>query len=103
MSYRHRPLLIFVVLLNRVVTGTIGRLNEEGRRAVGEYLVSKGYGEWLDSNRNTMRVTWRTPDDWGRIIYKHFSDSGLLGTIYTFYELHSGDVSEGTGRRWSVH
>lgn len=75
----------------------IGRLDEEGRIAIGEYLASKGYGEWIDANRKTMRVTWRTPDDWGRIIYKHFADSGLLGTIYTFYELHSGDVSEGTG------
>lgn len=75
----------------------LGRLNEEDRLSIAEDLSLKGYGEWTDSNRKTMRVTWRTAEDWGRIIYSHFTTNALLGTIYTFYELHSGDVSEGTG------
>lgn len=46
-----------------------------------------------------MRITWRTAEDWGRIIYSFFSQNSLLGTVYTFYELHSGDLSHGTGRK----
>ncbi|XP_066919493.1 vacuolar protein-sorting-associated protein 25-like [Clytia hemisphaerica] len=55
-------------------------------------LAKTGHVEW-DNDKEKQRcfVMWRTPDEWGEQIYKWIGDNGMLDTVCTLYELHSGD------------
>jgi ESCRT-II complex subunit VPS25 len=34
---------------------------------------------------------WRTPEEWGNLIWKWAMDNGFTNTVCTLYELHSGE------------
>jgi len=75
----------------------IGRkLDSEARTAIAQNLIDSGHGEWNDINHNSMTITWRTAGDWGQVMYQHANELELVDTVYTLYELHSGDISRGT-------
>jgi len=72
-------------------------LDAEGRRAVGEALVEAGLGEWEDATRTRVRVSARTPEAWGAIIYAWAAQTARVGgSICTLYEIHSGDDAAST-------
>lgn len=78
-------------------------LNLEARRAIAQDLIKKGYATALqevslDSVKSlgklpSLRISWRTVNDWASLIYDYALKYELLDTIYTIYELHSGDLS----------
>jgi len=66
------------------------RLNKDGISAVVQSLIQHGNAEWADESQTSLHIIWKSAEvisgevlDWARK-----NDSG---TIYTIYELHSGD------------
>mmetsp|Transcript_4949 Transcript_4949/g.10286 ORF Transcript_4949/g.10286 Transcript_4949/m.10286 type:complete len:182 (+) Transcript_4949:261-806(+) len=70
-------------------------LDEPGRKAVAQDLIDSGHGQWQDFGK-TLYVFVKTPSEWASIIYDFVQQNGLGGTIYTVYELHSGDLTRNT-------
>lgn len=54
-------------------------------------LHKKGNIEWTDKTKRQCIVMWRTPNEWGSLIYKWAADRGLINSVCTLYELANGD------------
>ena len=55
-------------------------------------LASAGNLEWLDKGRTRAHVYWRTPEQWGALIYGWARENGMTGgAVCTFFELTQGD------------
>ncbi|XP_071482964.1 vacuolar protein-sorting-associated protein 25-like isoform X1 [Diadema antillarum] len=67
------------------------KLSAEGIQAVLEDLRVKGNIEWTDKGRTRCLVMWRTPEEWGNLIYRWASNNGMTNTVCTLYELTSGE------------
>ncbi|XP_037078379.1 vacuolar protein-sorting-associated protein 25-like [Pollicipes pollicipes] len=67
------------------------RLSEESIQAVLDELASTGHVEWIDKSKRRCYVFWRTPTEWGQLIYAWVTDSGMTGSVCTFFELTQGD------------
>jgi len=67
------------------------RLPPEAINKVLEELLKKGHIEWTDKSRRQCLVMWRTPEEWGKLIYKWAMDKGHKNSVCTFYEITSGE------------
>lgn len=54
--------------------------------------------EWEDSTQTVLRIMWKTPEALALDIYEWASKKEVLGTVYTFYELLSGDEYTDSGK-----
>ncbi|XP_030822157.1 vacuolar protein-sorting-associated protein 25 isoform X3 [Camarhynchus parvulus] len=50
--------------------------------------------EWLDKNKTSFLIMWKRPEEWGKLIYQWVSKNGLTNSVFTLYELVSGDDTE---------
>ena len=73
------------------------RLSEECVQALVNYLISEKEAEWEDSSHARLRLIFVSPEVIAGEIYSWISARGLLNTVYTIYELHSGEDSQGSG------
>mmetsp|Transcript_8380 Transcript_8380/g.14833 ORF Transcript_8380/g.14833 Transcript_8380/m.14833 type:complete len:176 (-) Transcript_8380:101-628(-) len=71
------------------------KLDSAGREAIAKDLLDSGHGSWHDVGK-TLYVYLKTPSEWATIIYEFAQKNGLTDTIYTLYEIHSGDLTRGT-------
>jgi len=71
------------------------RLKPDTIRTIFEYIVSQGHGEWLDKGKSRLLILWRTPEEWGSLLYKWISDNGQTDTVLTVWELLNGDNAVG--------
>jgi len=57
-----------------------------------EVLAKQGHVEWQDlkSKKNCI-IMWRTPEEWGKLIYDWAKGFGMVNTVCTLYELTNGD------------
>jgi len=69
------------------------KLSAEGRLEVAKRLVATGHGQWQTPEK-TLLVFVKTPSEWASIIYDFVQQNALTGTIYTIYEIHSGDLTK---------
>ena len=60
-----------------------------------EDLRSHGHLEWTDKTRRRCHVYYRTPEEWGTLIYAWARENGMGGAVCTFYELTEGDEAAG--------
>jgi len=67
------------------------RLSEESIQAILDELAATGHVEWTDKAKKRCYVFWRTPSEWGQLIYSWVTDSGMTGSVCTFFELTQGD------------
>ncbi|KAK4036671.1 hypothetical protein OUZ56_028714 [Daphnia magna] len=71
---------------------TIDRqLSSEGIKRVLEILQENNQIEWCDKSKKQCFVYWKTPQEWGNLIYCYIIDKGMTNTVCTFYELTEGD------------
>lgn len=65
------------------------------------HLVSTGSGEWVDSGKTQCRIYYRSPQEWAARLHAHVESTAMSSsnTLYTLFELHSGDALYGTGER----
>ncbi|XP_033618957.1 vacuolar protein-sorting-associated protein 25 isoform X2 [Fukomys damarensis] len=83
----------FFLLTGRVSTPR--KLPVESIQIVLEELRKKGNLEWLDKNKSSFLIMWRRPEEWGKLIYQWVSRSGQNNSVFTLYELTSGEDTEG--------
>uniref|UniRef100_A0AC35TU30 Vacuolar protein-sorting-associated protein 25 n=1 Tax=Rhabditophanes sp. KR3021 TaxID=114890 RepID=A0AC35TU30_9BILA len=67
------------------------RLDLDGIKVVFEHLESTGHIEWTDTKKSRCNVYWRTPTEWGQLIYEWATQNGLLNSPCTLFELTQGD------------
>ncbi|KAL5005731.1 hypothetical protein ScPMuIL_016889 [Solemya velum] len=72
------------------------KITLDGIITVLEELRKRGHVEWKDREQKQCFVMWRTPAEWGKIIYNWVESCRLINTVCTFYELTKGDDTEGT-------
>ncbi|XP_030321686.1 vacuolar protein-sorting-associated protein 25 isoform X1 [Calypte anna] len=71
-----------------------GKLPLESIQVVLEELRKNGNLEWLDKNKTSFLIMWRRPEEWGKLIYQWVVKNGLTNSVFTLYELTSGDDTE---------
>ncbi|CAH1788791.1 unnamed protein product [Owenia fusiformis] len=67
------------------------KLSIEAIYIILEELRKKGNLEWSDKGRKQCLVMWRTPEEWGKLIYLWASNNGMTNSVCTLYELSNGD------------
>ncbi|XP_015741548.1 vacuolar protein-sorting-associated protein 25 [Coturnix japonica] len=67
------------------------KLPPDAIQVVLEELRKNGNLEWLDKNKTSFLIMWRRPEEWGKLIYQWVSKNGLTNSVFTLYELISGD------------
>ncbi|TDH73528.1 hypothetical protein CCR75_007656 [Bremia lactucae] len=70
-----------------------------GRMAVVENLISCGHGRWEDESKTRCRIMWKKPVEWAAEIYDFAKANGMLGNVFTIYELYAGEETLGS----SIH
>jgi ESCRT-II complex subunit VPS25 len=73
-------------------------LTPEAIRIIAQSLVEAGNGEWEDSAHTVLRVMLQSAEQLANEVYRWASTKEILGTVYTMYELHSGDEYQDSGQ-----
>ncbi|NXD57473.1 VPS25 protein, partial [Corvus moneduloides] len=81
-------------LHQRLLNPRPGKLPLESIQVVLEELRKNGNLEWLDKNKTSFLIMWKRPEEWGKLIYQWVSRNGLTNSVFTLYELASGDDTE---------
>ncbi|XP_023798277.1 vacuolar protein-sorting-associated protein 25, partial [Cyanistes caeruleus] len=81
-------------LRQRFLNPRPGKLPLESIQVVLEELRKNGNLEWLDKNKTSFLIMWKRPEEWGKLIYQWVSRNGLTNSVFTLYELASGDDTE---------
>lgn len=68
-----------------------------GIDAVVESLINAGNAEWEDGLRTNLRIVWKSPSVLAAEIYGWAVQAGEIGTVFTIYELHSGEDTQDSG------
>jgi len=58
-----------------------------------EYIVNKGKAAWLPGKKRIL-VYWRSPEEWGSIIYNYIRENSMIGVVCTYYELRESEEVE---------
>ena len=66
------------------------RLSDEAVATILEDLCSRGNLEWTDKSKKRAHIYWRSPEEWGSLIYTYVKERGMTNTVCTFYELTEG-------------
>lgn len=78
----------------------IGRkLGEEGAKAVVDELIRTGNAEWSDAGKSMVTLMWHTTDEIAAKLFDFVRKNGMIGNVFTVYELHQGDDVLGTVRK----
>ncbi|KAH7969076.1 vacuolar protein-sorting-associated protein 25 [Rhipicephalus sanguineus] len=72
------------------------KLSADSLREVLKYMNSRGQVAWTDKQQSRCYVYWRSPEEWGKLIYDWADATGHLNTVCTFYELVQGDDTADT-------
>lgn len=73
------------------------QLSAKGIDAVVESLIRAGNAEWEDGLRTNLRIMWKSPAVLAAEIYAWATTSEIVGTVFTIYELHSGEDNQDSG------
>ena len=72
------------------------KLSPDGIHMVLEELRKRGNLEWKDAKvKNECLIMWRSPEEWGKLIYKYITANSMTNTVCTLFELINGDDTEG--------
>nr|XP_045595575.1 vacuolar protein-sorting-associated protein 25-like [Procambarus clarkii] len=56
-----------------------------------EELAKRGNLEWTDKTRRRGFLFWRSPTEWGQLIYKWAQSTSHINSVCTLYEISQGD------------
>ena len=72
------------------------KLSVDGIHMVLEELRKRGNLEWKDAKvKKECLIMWRSPEEWGKLIYKYITTNSMTNTVCTLYELTNGEDTEG--------
>ena len=66
------------------------RLSGEAIVIILQNLETRGNLEWIDKTKKRAHIYWRSPEEWGALIYTYVKGRGMINTVCTFYELTEG-------------
>lgn len=72
-------------------------LNAESIQAVIQYIIKSGNAEWEDGNQTSLRIIWKTPEALAGEVHHWALKQEVTGTVFTLYELHSGEENQDSG------
>eukprot|EP00761_Pharyngomonas_kirbyi_P008562 gb/GECH01008574.1/.p1 GENE.gb/GECH01008574.1/~~gb/GECH01008574.1/.p1 ORF type:complete len:177 (+),score=54.81 gb/GECH01008574.1/:1-531(+) len=73
------------------------KLKNEDIKTIFDGMVKRGKGEWLNSKeKERCLIYWKTPEEWGDMLFNWAVDNGLTDTVCTLWELMHGENAEGT-------
>ncbi|KAL1416444.1 hypothetical protein MTO96_000725 [Rhipicephalus appendiculatus] len=72
------------------------KLSADTLREILKYMSSRGQVAWTDKQQTRCYIYWRSPEEWGKLIYDWADATGHLNTVCTFYELVQGDDTADT-------
>jgi len=76
------------------------KLSSEGRIAVIQHLVDSGNAEWdAQDKQGTCHIFGKSAQEWAAAVHKFAHEYALFDSVYTVYELHSGDMAAGASFR----
>jgi len=67
------------------------RLSKENILIMLDQIISRGNGEWENKDRSKILMYWRTPAQWGDLLYKYITERSMKDVVCTLYELREGD------------
>eukprot|EP00753_Platysulcus_tardus_P005423 PLAT13297.1.p1 GENE.PLAT13297.1~~PLAT13297.1.p1 ORF type:complete len:185 (+),score=79.27 PLAT13297.1:14-568(+) len=67
------------------------KLAPDALMVILDAVVASGRGEWEDERKERMRVLYRTHSEWAALLFDWVREKGMVGSVYTVYELHSGE------------
>ncbi|KAG6943372.1 hypothetical protein JG688_00017636, partial [Phytophthora aleatoria] len=67
---------------------------QDGRMAVVEHLIRCGHRRWEDDTKTRCRIMWKKPAEWATTLSA--KEHGMLGNVFTVYELYAGEETLGT-------
>lgn len=67
------------------------KLSADALREILKSMCSQGHIAWTDKQQTRCYVFWRSPEEWGKLIYDWADATGHLNSVCTFYELVQGD------------
>ncbi|CAM9213413.1 unnamed protein product [Ectocarpus fasciculatus] len=73
------------------------RLSIDGIKEIIDHLIASENAAWEDSAHTIARVMWKTPDTIAAEVYNWACQNDYLNTIFTVFELHSGDEHTDSG------
>ncbi|XP_063723100.1 vacuolar protein-sorting-associated protein 25-like [Symsagittifera roscoffensis] len=66
------------------------KLSNDDLIFVLETLRKRGNLHWRDKKKTHFTIIWRTPDQWGTILYEWAQRTARLNTVCTIFELTNG-------------
>lgn len=73
------------------------RLSPEGVIAVIDHLIRLGNAEWEDASKAWLRIIVKSAESLSGEIYTWAAQNNFIGTVFTVYELHSGEDHQDSG------
>jgi ESCRT-II complex subunit VPS25 len=71
-------------------------LSLDGRISVIDHLIVSGNAEWdSQAAKTTCQVFSKSAQEWAASVHQYAQEYAMFGSVYTVYELHSGDVAAG--------
>ncbi|XP_059480146.1 vacuolar protein-sorting-associated protein 25 [Neocloeon triangulifer] len=67
------------------------KLPQEGVMMILADLQTTGNAEPLDKTKNRWLIFWRTPEEWGKLLYNWAQSRGMTNSVCTLFELVAGD------------
>ena len=96
LSY-HRHFKVFRLRLADAATSPLfhnkainRKLPKEGIVEILETLKEKGNIEWEDKTKASCLVFWKSPQEWGDLIYNWALKTGQLNSVCTLHEITQG-------------
>ncbi len=75
-------------------------LPTNGRIAVIQHLISSGNAEWDNpSSQSSCHIFGKSAQEWATTVHQYAQEYALFDSVYTVYELHSGDIAAGADFR----
>eukprot|EP01032_Pedospumella_encystans_P015358 gene15358-17572_t len=72
-------------------------LSADNVNVVVNYIIKSGNAEWEDHNHTSLRIIWKTPEALAGEVYQWALQQEVAGTVFTLYELHSGEENQDSG------
>ena len=69
-------------------------------------MIKSGNAEWEENHTKAcLRIIWKKPETLAGEIYNWACNSEILGTVFTVYELHSGEenLDSGSFYYWCIN
>lgn len=70
-------------------------LSKQAVITILDKMAENGNAKWLNPTKTRVRILWRSLKKWANVLKKWADDNGQGGTVFTLWELRTGDITTG--------